>query len=332
MATIKDVARLAGVSVSTISKYLNGGNVLDENAEAIRKAIAALDYRVNPFARSLKTQRSKSIGVLLPEMTSPFFGQVIMSLDRCLRERGYHTLISCYCSSYGLERENLQFLINNGVDGLVYAPEDISAEEFHDLTSNSNIPTVQIDRMVQGVSSDTVLVDNADAAYSAVRYLLQQGHRRIATITGPKSVYSAKERLVGYLRALSDHGILYDDHLVISGPYDFATGYRALDSLLNQPDPPTAVFTTNYDFTIGLVTAARERGISIPEELDIFGFDCVQICTMMRPPLPVIHQPEIEIGQLAAEYMIQRLEGYTGPPRVTKLKCKHNISLSYKNA
>ena len=185
MATIKDVSRLAGVSVSTISKYLNGGNVLEENAEAIRKAIAELDYRVNPFARSLKTQRSRAIGVLLPEMTPPFFGRVIMSLDRCLREQGYHTLISCFSSSYGLERENLQFLINNGVDGLIYAPEDISTEEFYELTANCSIPTVQIDRMIPGVSSDTVLVDNAEAAYDAVEHLISKGHRRIAAISGP---------------------------------------------------------------------------------------------------------------------------------------------------
>lgn len=325
MATIKDVARLAGVSVSTISKYLNGGNVLEENAEAIRKAVAELDYRVNPFARSLKTQKSRSIGVLLPEMTAPFFGSVVMSLDRTLRENGYHTLISCYSSSYGLERENLQFLINNGIDGLIYAPENITAEEFYDLTANCSIPTVQIDRMVQGVNSDTVLVDNADAAYNAVTHLLNRGHRRIAAITGPKGVYSAMERLVGYLRALSDHGILYDDNLVISGRYEFVAGYRALDTLLNLADPPTAVFVTNYDFTIGLVTAARERGMNIPDELDIFGFDCVEICTMMNPPLPVVHQPETEIGRIAAEYMIQRLEGYTGESRVTKLKCKLNL-------
>ena len=325
MATIKDVARLAGVSVSTISKYLNGGNVLEENAEAIRKAIAELDYRVNPFARSLKTQKSRAIGVLLPEMTPPFFGSVVMSLDRTLREHGYHTLISCYSSSYGLERENLQFLLGNGIDGLIYAPEDISAEEFYDLTANSSIPTVQIDRMVQGVHSDTVLVDNADAAYDAVSHLILRGHRRIAIITGPKSVYSAKERLVGYLRALSDHNIRYDDNLVISGQYEFATGYRALEPLLELPEPPTAVFVTNYDFTIGLVTAAREKGLSIPDQLDIYGFDCVEICTMMNPPLPVIQQPESEIGRIAAEYMIQRLEGYTGDPRVVKLKCKLHI-------
>ena len=325
MATIKAVARLAGVSVSTISKYLNGGNVLEENAAAIRQAITQLDYRVNPFARSLKTQRSRAIGVLLPEMTPPFFGSVVQSLDRTLREHGYHTLVSCYSSSYGLERENLQFLLGNGIDGLIYAPENITAEEFYDLTANSSIPTVQIDRMIQGVSSDTVLVDNADAAYNAVNYLMTKGHRRVATITGPKGVYSAMERLVGYLRALSDRGILYDDHLVISGPYEFGTGYLALEQLLKLPDPPTAIFTTNYDFTIGLVTAARERGIRIPEDLDIFGFDCVQICTMINPPLPVVQQPEAEIGKIAAEYLIQRLEGYSGEPRVTKLRCKLNL-------
>lgn len=321
MATIKDVAKMAGVSMSTVSKYINGGHVLEENVEAIRNAIETLDYRVNPFARSLKTQRSRSIGVLLPEITAPFFGSVVASIDRTLREQGYHCLISCYSSSHGLERENLQFLITNGIDGLIYAPEDITADEFYELTANCSVPTVQMDRMIQGVASDTVLVDNADAAYSAVSQLIRKGHRRVAIVTGPKNVYSAKERFVGYLRALSDNNILYDDALVISGQYEFATGYRAIETLLTLEDPPTAIFATNYDFTLGLVTAAREKGIAIPDELDIFGFDCVQICTMMNPPLPVVHQPEQEIGRIAATYLIDRLSGYTGEPRMTKLQC-----------
>ena len=137
MATIKDVARLAGVSVSTISKYLNGGNVLEENAEAIRRAISELDYRVNPFARSLKTQRSKSIGVLLPDITAPFFGNVLTAMDKVLRENGYHSLISCYSSNHGLERDNLSFLLSAGIDGLIYAPEDLSVDEFYELISGS---------------------------------------------------------------------------------------------------------------------------------------------------------------------------------------------------
>jgi len=324
VATIKDVAKMAGVSVATVSKYINGGNVLPENLEAIRDAIETLDYRVNPFARSLKTQRSRSIGILLPDITAPFYGNVLTSMDKVLRENGYHSLISCYSSNHGLERDNLRFLLSAGIDGLVYAPEDLSVEEFYELTANRKIPVVQLDRALQGLPTDTVLVNNADASYAAVCHLIDKGHRRVAIISGPKSVFSAKERQVGYLRALSDRGILYDDRLVISQQNDFATGYRGFESLMQLADKPTAVFTTNHNITMGFLTAARERGLRIPEDVDIFGFDCVDICSMLRPPLPVVHQPENEIGKLAAGYMIQRLEGYSGEPRVSKLKCTLN--------
>jgi len=158
--------------------------------------------------------------------------------------------------------------------------------------------------------------------------LLQKGHKRIAAITGPKSVSTAKERLVGYLRALSDSGILYDDSLVISEENDFATGYRGLDTLMRLPDRPTAVVTTNYNITMGLITAAREQGIGIPEQLDIFGFDGVETCSMLRPPVPVVCQPEQELGQLAGRYLIERLEGYKGESRVTRLACRLS-SISY---
>ena len=119
MATIKDVAKLAGVSVSTVSKYINGGHLRGGNSDAIRDAIAQLDYHVNPFARSLKSQRGRSVGILLPSMTASFYGSVLTSLDKALRECGYHILISCYGANHGLERDNLQFLITNGIDGLI---------------------------------------------------------------------------------------------------------------------------------------------------------------------------------------------------------------------
>lgn len=320
MATIKDVARMAGVSMSTVSKYINGGNVRGGNAEAIANAIETLDYHVNFFARSLKAQRSRSIGILLPDISAPFFGSVVTTMDKTLREHGYHCLISCFSSNHGMERDNLAFLISNGIDGLIYIPEDLSSEEYYELTANCHVPMVQMDRMIQGVDSDAVLVDNADITYSAVSELVSRGHRRIALVTGPKSVFTAKERQVGYLRALSDHGILFDDELFISGENSFATGYHSVDALMAVPNPPTAVLATNHDITLGLVTAIRERGLHIPEEIDLFGFDSVEVCSMMRPPLPVVHQPEQLIGQTAAEYLIQRLNGYTGPARVTRLK------------
>lgn len=321
MATIKDVAKMAGVSISTVSKYINGGNVRAENVQAICNAIEALDFRVNPYARSLKTHRSRSIGILLPDMTAPFFGSVIMALERALRERGYHSLISCYSSNHGLERDNLRYLMSTGIDGLIYIPEDLSAEEFYELTAHRNVPVVQVDRMIQGVDSDTVLVDNSDVVYRAVTGLIQKGHRRVAVIAGPKSVFTAKERQIGYLRALSDNGVMYDDELFIGDKNEFATGYRGGKTLFSLEDRPTAVISTNYDITIGLVTAAREMGIRIPEQVDIVGFDCVEVCTMMDPPLPVIQQPEQLIGQTAANYLMERMDGYNGQPRVTRLQC-----------
>ena len=172
MATIKDVARIAGVSVSTISKYINGGNVRPETIPAIRQAISDLDFRVNPFARGLKTQRSRSIGVLLPDIAAPFYGTVLTAMDRTFREHGFHTLISCYGANHGLERDNLQFLISTGIDGLVYVPEDLSAEEFYELTAKQTVPTVQIDRLIQGVSTDAVLINNTDPVYQAVSLLI----------------------------------------------------------------------------------------------------------------------------------------------------------------
>ncbi len=325
MATIKDVALMAGVAPSTISKYMNGGNVRKENAEAIRKAIEALDYHADPFARGLKTRRNRSVGILLPDMTAPFFGNVVMSIARTMRERDYHCLISSYGANHGMERDNLKFILTCGVDGLVYAPEDLSYEEFKELTANCGIPIVLIDRAIQGIDIDAVLVDNSEIVYEAVNRLIGGGHQRIAIITGPKSVYTAKERMVGYLRALSDAGILYDDSLVFSGGNDFATGYRGCEQLMLQGNPPTAVFTTNYDITLGFITAARERGLRIPEDVDVFGFDSVETCSMMKPPLPVVQQPDHLIGATAANFLLERLDGYSGEARVERLKCRISL-------
>ena len=322
MATIKDVARMAGVSMSTVSKYINGKNVRPECADAIRSAIESLDYRVNPFARSLKTQRSNSVGILLPDISAPFFGSVVTALDRTLREHGYHTLICCYSANHSLERDKLQYLISTGIAGLLYIPEDLSSEEYYELTANCNIPLVQMDRLIQGVTSDAVLVNNADAVYAATCELIRRGHRRIGLISGPKFVFSAKERQVGFLRALSDHGILFDEELFYSQEHIFATGYQGCENFLSLSEPPTAILSTNYDITLGLITAIHDRGLRIPEDIDVFGFDCVNVCTMMKPPLPVVSQPEQLMGQTAAQYLIQRLEGYSGEPRLTRLQCK----------
>lgn len=322
MTTIKDVARLAGVSVSTVSKYINGGSVRKENLEAVRSAIAQLDYRVNPIARSLKTRRSHSVGILLPSLAAPFFSNVFMASDKILRENGYHSLMSCYYADHGLERDYLSYLINTGVDGLIYVPENLTADEFQELTSRRDMPVVQVDRMIPGVASDAVLSENKKSAYMAVSRLIEKGHRRIALLGGPNSVQTAKERLAGYLQALELHSILYDGALVCSGELSFAFGYQSFVELMTAAAPPTAVFSTNHDITMGVITAARERGLAIPGDVDVFGFDSVDVCAVMTPPLPVVRQPEEEMGRLAASYLIERLNGCGGEARITRLACQ----------
>ena len=253
-------------------------------------------------------------------MTAPFFGTMVTALDKVLREHGYHSMICCYGSNHGLERDYLSFLLTTGIDGLVYAPEDLSADEYYELIAQRPVPVVQVDRVIQGVATDAVLVNNTETVYKAVSTLLEKGHRRTAIITGPKSVFTAKERLVGYLRALSDHDISYDDALVHSGDLIFATGYTGFSRLMQIPNPPTAIVCTNYDITMGVITAAQERGIRLPEDIDLFGFDSVEVCSLMTPPLPVAQQPENEIGQTAAAYLMERRNGYEGGPRQSRLE------------
>lgn len=321
MATIKDVAKRAGTAPSTVSKYLNGGQVRESNAEAIREAITALDYRVNPFARNFKTQRSHAIGVLVPDLFAGFWGSMLSALDQVLRENGYHSLISCYNSDHALERDKLQVLLSTGVDGLVYIPEKLTLPEFQELTANCGVPIVLLDRLIPGARADTVLANNTAAITAATEHFLRQGHRRIGIVTGPDCVFTAKERLNGYLRALAGSGVSYDSALIVHGENTFATGYHGLPALLSLPNPPTAVISTNYDITMGLITAAREQGIAIPEDISIFGYDCVDVCRMMTPPLPVVQQPEQALGQLAGKHIIERLNGSPLPPRLNRLDC-----------
>lgn len=322
MATIKDVARMAGVAPSTISKYINGGKVRKENVEPIEKAIAALDYRANPFARSLKTGHNRSIGVLIPDMIASFYGNVVTNLSRVVREKDYHCLISSFGANHGMERDNLKFMLNCGIDGLIYAPEDLSADEFNELTAHCSIPIVLIDRIIPGVEVDAVLVDNAEVVYEAVSGLLSKGHTRVAIITGPKSVYTAKERMVGYLRALSDANILYNEEFVISGKNEIATGYYGFEKLMKKAEPPTAVIATNDDITMGVVTALHEHSLQMPGHVEVVGFDRADVCAMMKEPIPVVQQPEQSIGQIAARYLLERIEGFNGEPRTQRLKCK----------
>ena len=322
MSTIKDIARETGLSLATISKYMNGGHVLDENRRKIDEAIEKLDYKVNYFARGLKTNRSMTVGVLLPTIASPFFGRVVAALDQELRAGGYNSIVCSYDFDPERELEKLRFLVSNNVDGIIFVPEHISAAALSAAAGET--PVILMDRAIPDFEGDVVVADNLNAIYTAVESLFREHHRRIGIIVGPQDISTAYERMVGYRRVLEDYHIPVDEDLIRVGNYDLESGYRLFNELLDLPEPPTAICVTNYDMTIGAITAAHERGVALPEEVGFIGFDNIDLCAIVTPPLPIVEQPMDEMGRTAARIMLRRLGGSKDPPELFRLKSRLN--------
>jgi len=325
MATIKDVSKRTGLSISTISKYLNGGSLREENRIAIEAAIKELNYKVNHFARGLKTSQSLTVGLLLPTISNPFFSKLAASIDRTLREQGYHCILCSYDQDEEQEVEKLRFLSGYNVDGMIIIPENIRAEQITEIVGD--LPLVLVDRCVPGSNYDTVLMDNQNASYTATEHLFFRGHRRIGIIGGPRHVFTGGERITGYIRAHEDYQIPQDEALIQYGNYDVQSGYNCFHALMDLPEPPTAVYVTNYDMTLGAINAARARGIQIPGQLDFIGFDVVEFTgsvndSISKPTLSVVGQPTEEMGVTAAQVLLRRLQGENGPARLIRLKSK----------
>ncbi len=307
-ATMKDIARLTGLSLATISKYLNGGHVLPANQQAIDQAIHQLGYTVNSVARSLKTRRSMTIGVLIPHLENVFSTSIISELEDKLHQIGYSTIICDYHHDPALEAEKLGFLTDRQIDGLVMMPLSGCREALAKLKERQ-IPVVLIDRPVEGLDCDAVLVKNRKASFQAVSRLAEAGHERIAVICGPQGVYTADERLYGYKDALTHYRIKIDEDLIQYGHYDTESGYTLTARLLDRQKPPTAVFVTNHEMTYGAVLAVHERDLLMPDQLSLIGFDHQLLNQVLRPKLAVVMQPLKQIGHTVAELLLNRLTG-----------------------
>lgn len=334
MSTIKDVAKLTGLSLATISKYLNGGTVRNENRRRIEAAVNELGYRVNRNARSLKTNRTMTIGVVVPTLSVPFFGSVLSSLDQVLRASGYTSFVCSYDFERNLELEKLRVLCNNNVDGIVLVAQHVSAEELNEIRNSrgQEMPMVLVDRTIPGFTCDSIVIDNLNATYGAVEQLINAGHRHIGIIVGPLDISTANERMIGYRRALEDYGIaanagagadteLPDDGMIQIGRYDFESGYRKFNHFMDMANPPTALCVTNYDMTMGAVTAAHERNIILGKDIGFVGFDAVDLCRIASPPLSIVEQPTELMGQRAGELLLKRMAGEDSAyPQVLRLK------------
>lgn len=307
-ATIKDVARVAGLSIATVSKFMNGGHVLDENRLAIEQAIAAVGYRVNVVARGLKTRKTMTVGVLIPSIEQIFSTEIIAAVEKKLAESGFTTIV-CDCQlDADLESRKMEILLEKQVDGIIMMPISGSSVAIRQAITQQ-VPVVLIDRKVEGVSLDTVLVDNENLAYQAVSHLIQAGHRRIGLVLGPEDLFTSRKRYDGYRAACLEHGIPVDPHLIRHSDYQIAGGRAAFESLLDQSGRPTAVFTTNYETTFAAGLVINERGLDIPSDLAWIGFDSLSMAQIFKPRLTIVAQPVRQIGQTAAELILERLAG-----------------------
>ena len=306
--------------------------MLERNREAIAQAISDLGFHVNEIARGLKTSRTMTVGVLIPDLENVFCTSIVAHIENMLQRAGYSSLICDYREDVALEREKLEFLAKKSVDGFIYMPlgnqEDIVAR----LLERS-LPVILIDRPLPGLACDTVLVDNLNAAYGAIEHLINHGHRRIGIIAGPPGIYTAQERLKGYRRVHEDFDLPIADDLILEGDYSLESGYRLMGQLLQRADPPTAVFVTNYEMTLGAIMALNESPIRVPDELSIIGFDNQQLARIVKPALTIVVQPIQAIGETAAALLLKRLRGdRAGFPAIHRLKTRLVMGASVKRS
>lgn len=302
MATIKDVAREASVSIATVSRVFNGVDaVRDETARRVRAAAALLRYAPHRGARSLITSRTNTLGVLLPDLYGEFFSELLRGIDLAARRSGYHILVSRSCEGRS-ELEEAMRAMRGRVDGVLLMSPDIDAESL--LNFPLNLPVVLLCSDSKGHTVDSVIIENCKGAREIVGHLVSLGHRRIAIIKGAIGNYDAAERLRGYRMALREAGIAPERALEIYGGFTEAGGYAAAVTLLALPMRPTAIFAANDSMAIGALSALRESRIRIPEDMAIAGFDDIPLARYMDPPLSSVRVPISDLGARAVGILL----------------------------
>lgn len=305
VGTIGDVAKRAGVSTTTVSRHLAGQRV--RRAAEIQDAIEALDFRASHTARSLKSGVNRTIGLVVPDVSNPFFAAVAKGVESVSRQLELKVFLSNTDESVELERDVLQGLIGR-VDGVILAPARERSDNTAGLRS-AGVPVVLLDRrLADATDLDSVLVDSHGGACSAVEHLLSLGHRRIGLVSGPLDTTPGRERYDGYVAALETAGIGVDPALVQAGDFKVDSGYQATLRLLGSPSNVTAIFSANNLMSIGVLRALHHIGVRVPEEVSVIGFDDLELAELLRPPLSVISRPAVEQGVLAMRLLRNRIE------------------------
>ena len=316
-ATLKDVAALAGVHPGTASRAINAATRDLVNEETARRVLAAADelgYRPNPIARGLKTSRSYTVGVLIPDLTNPLFPRIVRGIQDKLEESGYTPLIANTDNDPARERADIEAMRARQVDGLITA----TAHRHDDLEidgAGGELPVVLVNRRHEQGTRPSVVADDRLGVRLAIEHLVALGHRRIAHLAGPQDLSTGYLRLQGFREALADAGIEYDDELVLAADaFVEEEGERLCNELLDRGLEVTAIFAGNDLMALGCYDAFVARGIVCPDQISVVGFNDMPFAAWFDPPLTTVHLPQYEIGERAAELLLERLHNPAAEP------------------
>ena len=308
--TLHEVARRAGVSAMTVSRVVNGrGSVDSETRQRVEEAIQALDYVPNRIARGLISQKTQTIGIIVPDIVNPFFAPVVRGAESAARKAGYRVLL---CNSEGdlrLEREYIEDLVAHRVEGLLLAPASDRSQSSIQSLLRGGFPLVLIDRALPDADCDLIVSDNAEGARRLIEHLIAIGHREIAHVSDAEDTSTGRERLRGYREALEAAGIPFQPELVIRTTVDRIGGYRAAQEILARDPLPTAIFAVNNMTAVGTMEALRERSLSVPKDMGLVCFDDVEHLAVLSPILTVIDQPAETFGSLGVQLLLERMTG-----------------------
>jgi LacI family transcriptional regulator len=309
MITLGDVARRAGVSKMTVSRVINNAaSISPETRARVEQAIAELGYVPNALARSLRLKQTKTIALVLTDITNPFFTTIARGVEDTASQRGFNVIYCNTDESASEETEHLNVLAQKQTDGVLLVPACLAPDSVLFLQERRT-PVVVLDRRIPHVRVDTVRCDSEGGAYTLVRHLLELGHTRVAVLSGPRTVSTAIDRVAGYRRAMQAAGPGVNEELVIHGEYNQASGYAMAQQALALNPRPTALFAANNFIAVGAYRALRDAGLRVPEDISLVTFDDLPAPLVMEPFLTVASQPAYEMGCKATELLLARLSG-----------------------
>ncbi|GGX55774.1 LacI family DNA-binding transcriptional regulator [Saccharospirillum salsuginis] len=303
MPTIKEVSELAGVSQATVSRVMNGSDrVTEATKRRVMDAMKTLGYHPKAAAQSLASNRTNSIGMVVSELQGPFYGPMMAGVEEVMRKAHKHLIIAAGHGEEHTEREAIEFLINRQVDGLILLVERLDDDYL--LALNERVPLFLINHHIQGLHDRTIWLDNELGGYRATRYLIDQGHERIACITGQMWKQDAQERLQGYQRAMAEAGIEVRDEWIVNSYFELEGGIEAFHTLMERDTGCTAVLACNDELAFGVLEAADDAGIKLPEQLSVMGFDNVLTARYVQPKLTTMNFPMYEMAQASARMVM----------------------------